>query len=199
MTITEVDAVEFQAPEYTPNSDSDTRVEAPQADTEAPYGRKADGTPRAKPGRKPGANGQGTRAPRAPGPKRASGSSRSQYSTVDYRPAIEGILQMVSFPLAIVGRSDKSFALDAAAVTLHTPNIADALNQIAQETPAVAVVLDKLMSVGPYGLLIAAVVPLIAQIAANHKAVPVDALAPLGVMDEETLLAAMQNTQSVRR
>lgn len=162
------------------------------ADPEAPYGRRADGTPKAKPGRK--GNGAAT-APRtvsAPRPRSTSPGARpaarkSPTGGVDYRPGLNGWLQILSLPLALAGRVRPVFALDAAAVSMHGPGVTDALNTVAQDQPEVAAVLDKIMAVGPYGLLIGSLIPLVAQIGANHGKIPASVATGMGAMDPATL------------
>jgi hypothetical protein len=78
------------------------------------------------------------------------------------------------------------FAADAAAITIHSENIAEALDQLAHERPEIAAVLDRVLQVGPYGVLIAAVAPLALQILANHGAVPAGVM---GTIPPGTLIA----------
>jgi hypothetical protein len=72
----------------------------------------------------------------------------------------------------MVGMRRPEFAADAAAITVHAPPIAGALDDLAQEDPAAAAVLDRILQVGPYGALLAAVAPLVLQVLANHSAIP---------------------------
>lgn len=140
-------------------------------DEEAPYGRHPDGRPKAKPGRKPGQK-SGTGTTRA----RSSSSSRTAAPTIDYETAILGLFQIPAGALAIAGMQRPVFAADAAAITIHAPNIAHALDQLARERPEVAAVLDRVLQVGPYGILIAAVAPLVLQLLANHNVLPAGAI-----------------------
>jgi hypothetical protein len=78
------------------------------------------------------------------------------------------------------------FAADAAAITIHAPNIAEALDQLANERPEIAAILDRVLQVGPYGVLIAAVAPLALQLLANHEALPPGAM---GTVPPTTLIA----------
>lgn len=84
----------------------------------------------------------------------------------DYRPGINNLGQMVAFGLSFAAPAD------AAAIMVHTPPIAEALNNLAAVKPDVAAVLDRLMSAGPYGEIMLAVTPLIVQIMVNHHAIP---------------------------
>jgi hypothetical protein len=144
-------------------------------DTEAPYGRRADGTPRAKPGRRPGAQSRPTRTRSTPPP-----------TIADYKTPILGLFQIPAGALAMAGMRRPVFAADAAAITIYSPNIAEALDQLAHERPEVAAVLDRVLQVGPYGVLIAAAAPLVLQLLANHNAVPPGIM---GTVPPETLIA----------
>jgi hypothetical protein len=155
-------------------------VDMVSGDSEAPYGRRADGTPKAKPGRRPGQQtGTGAR-------KRTSSRATTQTAPTDYRTPLLGLFQIPAGALAIAGMQRPVFAADAAAITIHAPNIAEALDQLAQERPEIAAVLDRVLQVGPYGVLIAATVPMVLQILANHAVVPAGVM---GTVPPETLVA----------
>lgn len=141
-------------------------------DPEAPYGRKADGTPKAKPGRPAGAGGESARRT---SPKKPKGST-------EYAPAIEGLFQLIAFPVAF------AFPADAAAITHYSPGIAKELDALAQVRPEVAAALDRVLSVGPYGAVIAATLPLVIQLLVNHGVIPIGAVASFGVVPKETIL-----------
>jgi hypothetical protein len=72
----------------------------------------------------------------------------------------------------MVGVRKPVFAADAAAITVHALPIASALDDLAHEDAAVAAVLERVLQVGPYGALLAAVAPLVLQVLANHEAIP---------------------------
>jgi hypothetical protein len=185
-----------QAPEFESPLTPPPMMTAPaagNADPDAPYGRRADGTPKAKPGRKgSGAAPAAPRAVSAPRPRTTAATGRpaarkSPTGAVDYRPGLNGWLQILSLPLALAGRVRPVLALDAAAVSIHGPGVTDALNTVAQDQPEVAAVLDKIMAVGPYGVLIGAIIPLVAQIGANHGKIPSSVATGMGAIDPATL------------
>jgi hypothetical protein len=143
-------------------------------DEDAPYGRHPDGRPKGKPGRKPGQKA-GT------GQRRTAPAKAAK----DYESQILGLFQIPAGVLAIAGMQKPVLAADSAAITVHAPPIASALNDLAHERPEVAAVLDKVLQVGPYGIVIAAVAPLAFQILCNHGALPPGAL---GTTPPEQLL-----------
>jgi hypothetical protein len=101
-----------------------------------------------------------------------------------------GLLQMPAMGLSMIGRQTKNPALqaDGMAIAMHAATLAEAVNATAQAQPEVARALDRVMKAGPYGALIAAVVPLALQLAANHKMIP--AAASMGVHAPEDLVRA---------
>ncbi len=151
---------------------------------DAPWGVKADGTPRAKPGRKSSGN-----TTRSTGTRRTT----TRKGQKDYRPAVAGLIQMAAFPLTMAGTAKPEFALDGAALIIHAPAVADAIHEIAVNNPEVARVLESLMAVGPYGALIGAVIPLAIQICANHKVLPPAVTENLGAMPPEVLMGRMMD------
>ena len=145
-------------------------------DEDAPYGRRPDGSPRRRPGRKPGQTASTTTR------KRPTSTPQSK----SYREPLIGLMQIPAGGLALAGMQRPVFAADAAAITIHAPNIAEALDQLAQERPEIAAVLDRVLQVGPYGVLIAAVSPLVLQILTNHRAIPAGVM---GTQPPEILLS----------
>lgn len=118
----------------------------------APYGRFKNGRPRKTP-----AGGKKT-------------STRSKKSAApQYYDGIMGMFQIAGVGLMMAG-GDKNKALtaDSAAIATYGPNVAQSLDALAQERPEIAAVLDKILAVGPYSLVIGAVVPLVMQIVSNH-------------------------------
>lgn len=146
----------------------------------APYGRKADGTPKRKPGPARGGGRPGGGAPGRPRP------STARARATDYRPGILGMAQTVALPLSFAAPAD------AAAVMMHAQPIAEALNELAQERPEVAAMLEKILAVGPYGAVIAATVPLLVQLGHNHGIIPEPMAKQLGAVPKQKLLADLR-------
>lgn len=119
-------------------------------------------------------------------PKAATPRAGTRPKAPDFRPGLNGMFQLAAAPLAFVQ------PLDAMAVATHGPNVAEALNDLAQERPEVAAVLQRILSVGPYGAVIAAVVPLVVQVLHNHDMLPEAAAERIpGVTPKSALLEAL--------
>ncbi len=102
---------------------------------------------------------------------KASGTRRkaSKSAGVNYREGLDALFSTASFGLLMAaGDHNKPLLADAKAVAEHGPNISAALDQLANEKPEVAAVLEKILAVGPYGLVLGAVAPLVAQVLSNH-------------------------------
>jgi hypothetical protein len=133
---------------------------------EFPYGRRADGTAKGKPGpRQTGVPGMAA----APKPRKTA-AKKAAPSAPDYRPGIMGILQIPIMGMSMIGRQTKNATLqaDGMALAMHAPALAEALNETAKTQPQIGRALESLMKAGPYGALIGALVPLVMQLAANH-------------------------------
>jgi hypothetical protein len=89
----------------------------------------------------------------------------------------EGVTQLISMPAAILGvvgsqTNNIPLVADAAVINHYAPKVAEAVNDLAQERPEVAAVLERVLKAGPYAALMGAVVPMAIQILANHKILP---------------------------
>jgi hypothetical protein len=158
------------------------KVETETRSEDAPWGLKDDGTPyKVDPARyrKRDAKRRGTRAP----------SAKSKAKVSPYRETVLGLVQIIGLPIAAAATRDDRFGADLVALTATAPDIADAVDSIAQNNRRLAAALDKLGEVGPYGLLIGALAPLILQCGTNHGIVPVGTL---GTVDPAVLLAAAE-------
>lgn len=98
---------------------------------------------------------------------------KKSYGT-DYTKGVTELLSMPAAILGVVGSQTNNIPLvaDAAVINAYAPKIGEAVNDLAQERPEVAAVLDKVLKAGPYAALMGAVVPMAIQILANHKVIP---------------------------
>lgn len=124
-------------------------------------------------------------------PPRTSGGTSKNKRAVDYRAGILGLLQLPALVLGLVARTtgNPALALDSATITLHAPDLAEAIDATAQAQPWLAAILDKAVEVGPYGALVTAVLPLALQLAANHGRVPANE--QFGILTPEQLIEAV--------
>lgn len=130
----------------------------------------------------------------APPRTRAGRAKAAAAEVPQYAQAAAGVLQLPAFVLGMLGRTQPVFALDAAAISMHTPGIAKAVQEVAMQEPRVAAVLDRVLKVGPFGALLAAVVPLVMQLAANHKIV--QPIPELGILDEQGLVDYLERANA---
>lgn len=164
---------------------------APEDLTNSTPSLNKDGSVRRKPGPKPGTKRQPRKAP-APG-LRAPVTPRKPSST-DYRPTILGLLQLPQLALGLGAKLAKNEAtkealvLDGMTVGIHAPNIAEALNTTAQTEEKLAAVLDKLSTVGPYSMVVMAILTPAVQCLANHGIVAPNE--QMGVLPKDSLIAA---------
>lgn len=105
--------------------------------------------------------------------------------TVDYRPGLYGIAQLGAAALMTVS------PLDAAAVTTHCPPIIEAIQATSEVTPGLAALLEKILSFGPYGLLVSATLPLVIQILHNHDVIAEGIATGLGAKSKRELMTEL--------
>lgn len=167
--------------------------EAP--DPDAPYGRNPKtGKPYSRPPEwraklaETLARGRATQAAKAPARKAAPKAKAKADGGNDYRVGVLGLLQVPAFALGMASRWNPKLGLDAAAIGLHAPALADAVAATAAHDDRLAAVLDRVLAVGPYGALLGALLPLGLQLAANHGAIP--AAPEAGILGPEQLLQA---------
>lgn len=132
-------------------------------------------------------------------PKRAANTTKSpasRLSTVqqDVRTVndkrTEGLIgasQLVQGLCLMTGQ----FA-DAAAIGRFFPPVAKELANVADGSEILAKPIDLIIEVGPYGALIAAGLPLVMQLMANHKMLDASRLGSQGVVPPEVLEAQMK-------
>lgn len=179
---------------------------SPDVDPEAPYGRRDDGTPYLKSPEER----ERLKAQLAAGKERAKAEGRSGRPKVT-RPRTAGrrgpsrppapkvsplkmnalgLVQLPAMALGVASRWVPVLALDSLALTMHAEPLADAVVAVAESPGGArwASVLERTAQVGPYGGLLLAVIPLAAQLAANHGLIPPNA--EMGVMSPDQLYAA---------
>lgn len=160
----------------TPPSAGDVTPDGPNEDTPVKVDR------RTRAGRQAPGGRDAFKAVPTPRIAGARPIGRPPKTKTDYRPGLEGLGQMAAFALSFKSPPD------AAAVLMHTPDIAAALNDLAQQKPEVAAVLDKILAAGPYGAILSAVVPLVVQVLVNHGKVGPGLM---GTVSPEELLASV--------
>lgn len=70
---------------------------------------------------------------------------------------------------------------DGVLIVAHAPGVAAALDKVAKDDPRVAAALEKMLTAGVWSGLIAALLPLMVGMAANHGAIPSSMADMLGV------------------
>lgn len=188
MTDTNVRTIDIDTSDLPPSPTepppADDTTETPQSDPEAPWGRRKDGKPRAKPGRR--STGR-KRPPR----KRTTSTAGAKPKTKNYRNAVASLIQQIITPLAIVGTRDPRFMADAVVITENADDICTAVNDVAQANPALAKVLDTVEKIGPYGHLSQLAITIGVQIAGNHDLIPAAMRSVVGVRSVDDILSSL--------
>lgn len=167
---------------------------APESLTDAPVRLNADGSVRKKPGPKPGQKRTPRRAP-APGLRPPAAPRKP--SSVDYRPALLGLAQIPQLILGVAAKFAKTdetraaLALDSMTVGIHAAPVAEAVNTTAQTDERLAKLCDKLATVGPYSLVVSAVLVPVAQCMANHNVIPANEA--MGILPPPRLVALAES------
>lgn len=81
---------------------------------------------------------------------------------------------------------------DAAAVGQHWSPLAEELAKCAGQNETIAKGVDLIIQVGPYGALIAAAMPLVLQVLANHHVIDAKNMVNQGIVPPEVLEAQMK-------
>lgn len=141
---------------------------------------------------------QGVSAPPAGKIKTSSAAkpAAKNAKTAERAAALEGIGGLAQAGL-IAGRQ----YADAQAVGMHWPGIATELATLAQTEEVIARFVDPLIKAGPYTALAMAVLPLVAQVAVNHKALPAGTMntLPGDVLGAQMQMAVQQQQIEMRQ
>ena len=100
---------------------------------------------------------------------------------------VQALGQMAQLGLVMAGQM-----ADAGAVGRYWPSVSSEVVKLAETNTVAAQGVDLLLKVGPYTGLAMALMPLVAQIAANHRLVKAAGLTGLGVVAPEVLEAQMR-------
>lgn len=121
-----------------------------------------------------------TKSVRTPGRPRGGGAKPkprvrkiAEPEPTKYADAINGtFFQLPAGLLLTVSYKTKNVPMMADSLTLakYGPGIAQAVDEIAQKDARWAAALDRVLTFGPYGALVAAMLPMAAQFATNHGA-----------------------------
>lgn len=163
---------EWAAAMAAPEPDEKVAPAPPKKDPEAPYGRKADGTPKKGPGGRP---------PKAKQPQGKAEKPRT-ITRKDFREPLTDMTRLAWGVLAV------SSPADAAALQLHGPGMVEAWNALAQEQPTIARGIEWLTTGSAYGAVVMATVPMVLQVLANHRRLDHERLGALGVQDPAVLM-----------
>lgn len=182
---------EFAAAMAAPESDEPLAPAPPKVEKDAPFGRKADGSPRQRPAG-PGRGRKTTRntdsKPPAPAPKKTA--ETPQAASERRTQGVQGLMQVgAGLALAVgKGRNSDAFKADAYVLASNAEPLAEACASVAADNAQFAAAIDKITQVGPYGALIAVAVPMVTQLMRNHRP---SAKLP-GTKDPRDLIAALE-------
>lgn len=145
-----------------------------EADPDAPYGRKADGSPRGKPGRKGGTAGPTMAAPRARG--RASGKAASS-AAVRQAAYARTVAELIDVPAGLVtmaaaASGSRALQADAIMIDAFKPALSEQVAAVAVTRPGFAAWLEGLSDVSPIMLLAMTAAGFVAQLLVNHGVLP---------------------------
>lgn len=106
--------------------------------------------------------------------------------------AIRGILQLPAAALIITGQRLESVPIvaDGATILVHGPQVAEAIEELARNDPRVMALLEKVLAFGPYGALLAALFPFVAQLVRNHNEEAAPILGGFGAVSAPAIINA---------
>lgn len=113
--------------------------------------------------------------------------------------AVTAVSTFVEAPLALLGQAKIEFRLDALAVNNYKRPVAEAIVGLVPQFPQIGAALNKLQVVGPLTALLEAVLPLVAQIAANHALLPTQFGEALGIIPKHLLIEELRRRDEMER
>lgn len=113
--------------------------------------------------------------------------------------AVNAVSIFVESPLAMLGQAKIEFRLDALAINNYKLPVAKAVVGLVPQFPQIGAALDKLQAVGPLTSLLEAVLPLCAQIAANHSLLPTQMGEALGIIPKHLLIEELRRRDEMER
>ena len=147
--------------------------------------------PKRRPGRPPGSKNKPKLSPAGGPPPRKPARPARRPSTArkpDYATQITQTVQLMGAGLTLASASLKSEALAADALTVmhYSEGLGKSLAPLAEKYPGFAAILGTLDSASPAAMALTVGVPLVLQIAVNHKMMaPIESM---GVVSRETIL-----------
>jgi len=114
----------------------------------------------------------------------------------DREDAVNGLFQITGMVCMAFGKW-----ADAGAINTHGPGITAETVKLADQYESVGNSIDALAKVSPFAGLIAAVTPLVIQLAANHKLISETQASAMGATNPEALSQRMQvqaNREAIR-
>jgi hypothetical protein len=122
---------------------------------------------------------EANKARKATKPDKAPAASKPRKASLETRLA-GNIATLGTVLAAAGGMASPALSADGVLVVQHSASIAAALDKVAKDDPKVAAALERMLTVGTWSGLIAALMPLVLGIAANHGAIPPQLAAILG-------------------
>ena len=193
------DSWESGAPDYlNPPMGSGVAPADDETDPDAPYGRKPDGTPykmsaearqaaadRMTAGRQAKAAARKGVGPAVASLPRTGAKPRAKAKKDEQDPLLTGAYVLVQAPamlLGLAGRWWPALGLDSLAISYHAQPLAEGMAEMALESSQLSAILTKAATISPGMKIASAVVPLLGQFAANHGALPPEAMATVGAL-----------------
>jgi hypothetical protein len=148
--------------------------------------------PRTRTTRRPAAGGAQRPSQRPRGRPKGSKTKAAPAPVASPADAIRGLMQLPAAGFIIAGQRVQSVALvaDGATILVHGPGVANAIAEIAEHDPRVMALLDKVLAFGPYGVLLAALFPMVAQFGRNHNEQAAPILEGFGAVSPEQIIKA---------